>query len=78
MTEQPTHTTECQDPEIPVTEWLMLTHRQMELMLCQLLEDMGGEVSTIPPDDKPTRTVMFYRDHGDYIGMIFNEDYDSE
>ena len=54
-------------------EWLKLTPRQMELMLWQLLADLGGEISTIPPDDLPTRAVMFYRDHDDYLGMICNE-----
>lgn len=57
-----------------MTEWLQLTPRQMELMLWQFLIDMGGEISTIPPDDKPGRTVMFYRDEGEYIGMVSNED----
>jgi len=46
----------------------------MELMLWQLLVDMGGEIGTIPPDDLPARKVMFYRDRGEYIGMIANEE----
>jgi len=54
-------------------EWLTLSPRQMELMLWQLLDDMGGEISTIPPEDTSGKTVMFYRDRGEYIGMISNE-----
>lgn len=55
-------------------EWLTLTPRQMELLLWQLIADMGGEVSTIPPDDLPTRKVMFYHDRDGYIGVIANEE----
>jgi hypothetical protein len=65
-------------PDAPPTsgaEWLTLTPRQMELMLWQLIADMGGELSTIPPDDKPTRKVLFYRDPGGYVGMISNEEF---
>lgn len=78
MASEPTTPTECQDPAIPATEWLKLTPRQMELMLWQLIADMGGEIATIPPEDKPTRAVMFYRDTGEYIGMICNEDCEDE
>lgn len=53
----------------PEVEWLTLTHRQMELMLWQMLMDMGGEVSTIPPDDLPSRRVLFCRDQ-EYVAMV--------
>jgi hypothetical protein len=70
--------TECLDPAIPETIWITLTPRQMELMLWQFIADMGGEISTVPADDIPGRNVMFYRDDGERIGMIANEECNDE
>lgn len=55
--------------------WLTLTDRQKELVMWQLVIDMGGEVSTIPADDVPGRRLLFFRDHDPkYVGICATED----
>jgi hypothetical protein len=59
--------------------WLTLTDRQRELVMWQLVLDMGGEVSTIPADDVPGRRLLFFRDHDPkYVGMCATEGDDDD
>lgn len=48
---------------------LGLTPRQVELLLWQLVMDLGGGISTQPAEDIPKRRVVFLPD-GDYIEML--------
>jgi hypothetical protein len=69
-----------QESETAEDFWLTLTERQKELVMWQLVIDMGGEVSTIPADDVPGRRLLFFRDSdpAKYIGMCATEGDDDE
>ena len=57
--------------------WLTLTARQTELLVWQLIMDLGGEISTIPADDVPGRRLLFSQD-GEHITMTATEDFEDE
>jgi hypothetical protein len=60
-----------------VVEWIELTPRQIELILWQLIENEGGEIDAIIPEDLPGRCVMFYRGDASFIvGAIAEKDND--
>lgn len=63
------------NPEPNLLQWFKLSKRHTEMLLWQMIQDHGGEVSIQPPDDKPGRSVMFYYDEdASHIGMIANEE----
>lgn len=55
--------------------WLTLTPRQIEMVLWQIVADLGGEVTLSEAADRPGRTVMVTDYDGELV-VIANEEPD--